>query len=35
MQGQLDAVDAEIHLALETRHAELSARLTNDTTRQT
>jgi uncharacterized membrane-anchored protein YhcB (DUF1043 family) len=34
IQNQLDTLAAEINLVLETRHAEISARLTRDATRQ-
>lgn len=34
IQGQLDTLAAEINLVLETRHAEISARLTRDAARQ-
>jgi uncharacterized membrane-anchored protein YhcB (DUF1043 family) len=32
IQGQLDALEAEINLVLETRRAEMTARLTQDLT---
>lgn len=33
IQGQLDTLEAEINLVLETRRAEMTARLTQDLTR--